>query len=331
MKIIETVGIDVSKLTIDVVIHSNGRHKQFKNGEEGFQEMIKWLLKNCSAAIAEVLLAFEHTGLYSLPLSIYLSDNKIAYTLIPGLELKKSLGIARGKDDKVDAKSIALYAYRRREELEPYELPSKNLLEMRRLLSLRDKLVKQCSGYKATSTEIRSFLKKEEHPAYFEAHENMIKALTGGIRGVEKRLRELTEGDAALKKQHELITSITGVGDVTAWFMITYTNGFTLFEDARKFATYAGTAPFPNRSGTSLQGKTRISNLGNLKFKSLLSNCATTAISCNPELRLYYKRRIEEGKHKMSTLNIVRNKILGRIFAVVERGTPYVDTMKFAQ
>jgi len=68
-----------------------------------------------------------------------------------------------------------------------------------------------------------------------------------------------------------------------------------------------------------------------MKFKSLLSNCATIAITCNPELRLYYKRRIEEGKHKMSTLNIVRNKILGRIFAVVDRGTPYVETMKFAQ
>jgi len=207
MKIIETVGIDVSKLTIDVVIHSNGRHRQFKNNEEGFKDMIKWVIKNCSTPITEILFAFEHTGLYS------------------GLELKKSLGMVRGKDDKVDAKAIALYAYRRREEIKLYELPSKNLLEIRRLLLLRDKLVKQCSGYKATSTEIKSFLKKKEHPTYFEAHDNMIKALSQEIKGVEKRLKELINSDVTLTKQHELITSIKGVGDVTAWFMIAYTMG----------------------------------------------------------------------------------------------------------
>jgi GTPase Era involved in 16S rRNA processing len=75
---------------------------------------------------------------------------------------------------------------------------------------------------------------------------------------------------------------------------------------------------------------TKISHLANKRIKTLLSCCATSAKQFNPEMKMYYQRRIAEGKNQMSTLNIVRNKILARIFAVVQRGTPYVDTYKFA-
>lgn len=330
MKFKETIGIDVSKLTIDVVIHSSGRHKQFKNTKEAYSDMIAWVKKYIKESIKETIIAFEHTGLYSLPLAAFLNENEINYTMIPGLELKKSLGIARGKNDKVDAKAIALYAYRRRDEIKPYQLPSKLLLEIRQLLSLRDKLVVQCSGFKVTNGETSAFLTKSEHLAYFEVQDKMIEFINEQIIKVETRLKELIANDEKLATMHKLIASIKGIGDVTAWYMIAFTNGFTLFENARKFASYAGVAPFPNQSGTSLRGKTKVSHLANLKFKSLLSNCAASAIKNNAEMRIYYNRRIKEGKDKMSTINIIKNKLLGRIFAVVKRGTEYTDTMKFA-
>lgn len=58
--------------------------------------------------------------------------------------------------------------------------------------------------------------------------------------------------------------------------------------------------------------------------------CAISAIQHNPEMKQYYEKRILEGKNKMSTINIIRNKLIARIFAVVKRQTPYVNTMKFA-
>lgn len=70
--------------------------------------------------------------------------------------------------------------------------------------------------------------------------------------------------------------------------------------------------------------------MANKKFKALLSNCASNAVVYNAEMRIYFQRRLANGKDKMSTLNIIRNKLLARIFAVVERGTPYVDTHAFA-
>jgi hypothetical protein len=58
--------------------------------------------------------------------------------------------------------------------------------------------------------------------------------------------------------------------------------------------------------------------------------CAGTAIQYNPEMKLYYEKRTKEGKNNMSTLNIIRNKLLSRIFAVIERDSPYVDMHKYA-
>ena len=57
--------------------------------------------------------------------------------------------------------------------------------------------------------------------------------------------------------------------------------------------------------------------------------CAVSAIQHNSEMKIYYHKRLEKGKSKMSTLNIIRNKILARIFAVIHRQTPYVDTLRF--
>lgn len=330
MRFNETIGIDVSKLTIDAVIHTEKKHKCFKNTKVGFNEMSKWVDKNTTISCSQRLYAFEHTGLYSLPLSIYLTETKQTYIIIPGLELKKSQGIARGKDDKIDAAAIALYTYRRRDEIQPYNLPSKTLLELRRLLSLRDKLVRLRSGFKSTNREIKDFLTKKDHATYFKVHEDMIKSLTKQIAVVEKQLITIVKNDEQLCQMYNLITSIKGVGDQTALHMIAFTNGFTLFENARKFASYAGIAPFPYKSGISIHGRTKVHDLANKKFKSLLSNCATSAIQNNTEMKIYYERRLKEGKNKMSTINIIRNKILARIFAVIERGTPYVNTLAYA-
>lgn len=124
--------------------------------------------------------------------------------------------------------------------------------------------------------------------------------------------------------------SIKGVGSQTALFMIVTTNGFTKFASWRKFASYCGIAPFPNTSGTSIRGRTKVSNLANKKIKSLFDMCAKSAIQNNPEMKIFYHRRLEQGKNKMSTINIIRNKLLSRIFATIKRQTPYVDVLKYA-
>jgi transposase len=158
----------------------------------------------------------------------------------------------------------------------------------------------------------------------------MVKVLEEKIKVIENEMISLYKNTEELNQTFQTITSIKGVGMVLATAVIVATNNFQSFNTWRQFACYAGIAPFQHQSGTSYRGKTRISTLGNRQLKTLLSQSAATAIQYNAELRLYYQKRVAEGKSKMSTLNVIRNKIVSRIFAVAKRQTPYVDTYKFA-
>ena len=330
MKILDTIGIDMSKLTFDVRIHSNQFYEQFENNKEGFAKLLKTVNKHSLYSKENILFVFEHTGLYSHQLSVYLTERKVHFSLIPGLEIKRSLGIARGKDDKVDATKIALYAYRLRDEIKPTTLPSEQIQALKSLLSLRERIVKQRAGYKASLKEQKRVLSNIKNQVLLNTQEKTIKYLSKQIKTVEIEMQKIIESDEQLNEQFKLIISIKGIGPQTALFVIAYTHGFTRFKTWRKFASYCGIAPFPNSSGTSIRGRTKVSNLANKKIKSLFDLCAKSAIQYSPEMKIYYTRRLEEGKNKMSTINIIRNKLLSRIFAVVERQTPYVDIMKYA-
>ena len=330
MKIKQTIGIDISKLKFDVCIHSNKEYKSFKNNTKGFKELISWVNKNNPFESQNTLFVLEHTGIYSDSISLFFTEKKINFSIIPGLEIKRSLGISRGKDDKVDAKRIALYAYRLRDEIKPYTIPLESIRQIKKLLTLRERLVKHRAGYKASLKEQKRVYSKKENKILFETQEKMIKYLTKQIDNVNQKIETIITDDELLEQQKKLITSIKGVGEQTALNIIVATNAFTKFNTWRQFASYSGIAPFPNSSGTSIRGRTKISHLANKKLKSLFDLCAKSAIQHNPEMKKYYNRRLDDGKNKRSTINIIRNKLLARMFAVIRRETPYVNTMKYA-
>ena len=327
MKITETLGVDVSKKTLDAHLHVCKKHKQFKNNRSGHQSLLNWMDKHSTSG--EVLICFEHTGLYSLSLALFLSDSKREFCILSALEIKRSLGLVRGKSDKVDAFRIADYAWLRRNRLTPTSFPVRKIIKLRKLLSLRSRLIKQRSGFKQSLGENKAMLNRKDFPELFKIESTMIKQLDKQIEQINSTIKEIINTDEKLKEQYELITSIKGDGFVVASTMIGSTQGFTCFSNSRKFACYAGVAPFPLQSGTSLNAKNRVSHLANKQIKSLLSLAARSAIGSDPELKRYYERRVEEGKSKMGTLNIVCNKIISRIFAVINRGTPYVCLKKY--
>ncbi|ASO03617.1 IS110 family RNA-guided transposase [Arenibacter algicola] len=329
MKIKDVIGIDASKLTLDCCLHKSGAQEVFENTPEAIVFLVDWSIKISGLAKNELLFVFEHTGLYTHQLVRYLSEQGYYFLLVPGLEIKRSLGIARGKDDRADAKRIALYGYRIREEARPYQMPKESLISLKRLMSMRRKLVSQRAGHIATLGEQIRVLNNELGPILLQVQRDIIGVLDVQITKIEKELDRLIEQDPELQIIYRLLVSIKGIGAVTARFMIVHTVGFTAFKSWRKFASYCGIAPFPNRSGTSIRGRTKVSQLANKEGKTLLNLCAGSAIQCNPEMKAYYTRRIDAGKNKMSTLNIIRNKLLARAFAVVVRGTPYVNTMGY--
>lgn len=325
------VGIDQSKLTIDVVVirkdqHDCCEHQQFENNKKGFCSMMKWMRSFGDFSLEEILFCAEHTGIYSLRLSVFLNELKANFWLENALQIKRSVGLKRGKNDKADAKVIAEYCLVHRHKAKLFTLPAKPLLALKQLLSQRERLVKMQSSLKSTSKETKEF-GSDETGVVNKTSNSVIRTLAKNIEILNGKMLEIVKEDEDLNEKFNLVQSVHGVGKQTALFVLVYTNAFSSFDDPRKFSCYCGIAPFEYSSGTSIRGKTRISHFGNRKLKSLLTMCALNTIKKENEFKLYYDRRISEGKSPMSTINILRNKLVSRIFATIKRGTPYLPNL----
>ena len=143
-------------------------------------------------------------------------------------------------------------------------------------------------------------------------------------------MEELIKTETKMLANYKLSKSVKGVGRILAIQMLLHTHNYSRFEVWREFSAYCGLVPYPNQSGTSLNGRRKTHAICDVKMKSLLSMSAISAIQHDAELKKYYQKRVEEGKPKMVALNIIRNKIVSRIFATVKRGTPYVELSLYA-
>src|SRR5215204_4174682 len=135
------VGADISKKTIDFVIHQLKAFLKVDNSVSGFRELIEWF-HQYSIALPEVMIVMEHTGLYSYQLEQFLHQNGVAFTKVSALAIKRSLGLVRGKTDKIDARRIARYAFEKQDCLDADQPVSENLTILQRLHSTRERLVK---------------------------------------------------------------------------------------------------------------------------------------------------------------------------------------------
>ena len=144
------------------------------------------------------------------------------------------------------------------------------------------------------------------------------------LKATEAKIIEVLNGDENLKQLYKIITSVIGIGFVTAVNLIIHTNGFTIMNDCRKLACYCGVAPFEYSSGTSIRGRTKVHYMANKKLKCNLHMASLSAVKLDADLKIYYERKVAEGKSKMSVLNAVKNKLLARVVACVNNQREYV-------
>src|SRR5687768_9425554 len=323
MKVLHVIGADLSKKTIDFATPQNS-HLKVKNDLSGFRELLNWLNK-LTLNLSETMIVMEHTGLYSYQLGQFLRKHDIPFTKVSALAIKRSMGLVRGKNDKVDAIRIARYGFQHRDQLQADPPVTKVMEQLQMLHSTRERLVKQRAGLIAAVKEYRYNYGLKDKDLVIASQLQVIKSFDQQIARLDQKISSLVEGEESIKNNHELLQSIRGVGKVVALATILKTGNFTRFVKARKFACYCGTAPFENTSGSSIKGRTQVSHLADKEMKKLLDLAAKSAIQYDKELREYYLRRINAGKSKMSTINIIRNKIVFRIFAVIKRQTPFVE------
>ena len=323
MKLQHIIGADLSKKSIDLVCHLLQTHILIQNTAQGFEDLMQWVRQH-KINLSKTMIVMEHTGLYSYCFERFLHQHQIAFCKINALVIKRSAGLVRGKTDKLDAARIAAYGYEKKDKLNPDVPVSDALKRMQMLHSTRDRLVKQRASLICAVKEYRH-IGICEKDIIMQTQLQLIKNFDKQIEKLMTEIETIIEKQEALKQNFHLLQSIRGVGKVVALVTIIKTHNFTRFANARKFACFCGTAPFPHDSGTSIKKRTRVSHLADKQMKSLLDLSAKSDIQYDKELREYYLKRTEGGKSKMSTINVVRNKILYRMFAVIKRQTPFVE------
>ena len=275
-------------------------------------------------SVEDALFCLEHTGVYGLPICVYFEELALHYSLQSGLQIKRSMGIQRGKNDKADAYVIAKFAYLNRNEIQCHKLPSRVILKLKQLIAYRERLVKAKVAIRTAAKELKQFTDSDLSGVVFKDSQKHERHLNRSILDIDKSMKELILEDEELSKTFKLVTSVKGVGLQIAANLLVVTHGFTKFNNWRKFSCYCGLAPFEYRSGISIKRKSRVSHLGNKKIKAIIGNGIASAIQNDPEIANYYQRKLNEGKHKMVVMNAIKNKLISRIFAVVKRGTPFV-------
>lgn len=327
------IGIDISKLTFDACIvwsnqQGNCPHCKFEQNEQGYKKLVQWIKKIaasfCPCEKKDWFIYAEHTGIYGLRLAQFFELNQIAYLMDSPLRISRSLGLKRQKDDPTDARDIAKCAMRRDFSEKVRPIPAKTLVQVHTLLSLRARLVRYMRGLETASNELAYATDAIIHGAIQDSTNVVAKTMAQQIKTCEKKIEYLLRSEAELNRLYDLVISVVGIGPIITAYMLVYTNGFTAFDNARQFNCFIGTAPFKYQSGTSIKQKDKVNTMANHKLKALFSMGAITAINHDPQIRNFCNESLNRGKEMPWIYNAVKGKLVKRIFAVVQRNSPYV-------
>jgi transposase len=326
MKDLHIIGADISKKTVDFATPQRC-HLKIDNNLRGYKALLAWL-KQQNPQGAEVLIVMEHTGVYSFKLEQFLLEKAIAFAKVSALAIKRSLGLVRGKNDHIDAVRIARYGFEKRDQLQAFTPCSAVVQQLRLLYKTRNRLVRIHTGLLHVLSSYRDAGLAGEKDLVVRTQKQLLKNIERQLQKIEAGIRSLINREASVKANYELVQSQKGIGPVVALAVVVKTDNFIRFKTARKFCCYSGTAPFEHSSGSSIRGKTKVSPLADKDMKSKLFLAAESAIQHDKEIKAYYQKRIGAGKSRMSTLNIISNKLIFRMFAIVKRQTPFVENYK---
>ena len=327
------VGIDISKEKCNLCYRSGldiVREEECSNEVKVLKKAFKSTLKALDAAMDEVLICAEYTGRYIYPLTIACQELDLFLWLDDPTRIKNSMGLTRGKNDAIDATRIAEYAFRYSDKAVRYAIQDATLVSMKNLLSDREFLLTDKKRYQAQLSDQKRYMAPGDFKQKNSRWKKVIKSINEQIAAIDAEIEALIAADPVLTRQKELLVSIDGVGDRIAINMIAITGGFTRFQNARQFCSFAGLTPYKYDSGTSVRSKAKISKRSNQTMKALLHMSAVNVVykMRGGEYKEYFERKTKEGKHVMCVLNVIRAKLVHRMFPVIRRETEYTKQYK---
>lgn len=310
------IGIDISKTTFDVAVMINGfyKHKQFLNNLKGFKPLLKWI----KSFKSDTLFCMESTGIYGLKLAKYLSkqDKKIIVANPLKTNHFAKMEMSRNKTDKADSMSIARYC----KHLDDNGKAEKNLFkpkgEAYEALQFLNTRLEQLSKL---ITQEQNRLGVSLNKVALNSIKVVIRLLEKQILSVRMEIQHIVNQDNKLQEQVNLLTSIGGIGEKTAWSILAYIGDISLFSNAKQVTSYVGLNPQIEQSGTSVN-KSSLSKMGNKYLRKSLYMPAIVAKKHNPLMKDLYERILKKGAPKKVALCAVMRKLMVLSYGVLKSG-----------
>lgn len=317
----QAVGIDVAQnelvvslgrmhsgLTVDIYAF-----KTFANRQGGFKALLAWVNRFMNPGV-EVQYVMEATGVYHESLAYFLDDQGCKVSIVLPNKISnyfKTLDV-KTITDKTSSEAIARFGLERK--LENWKRPKKTFKSLRQLTRERQQIVEQ-----------RTIAKNHLHAEKSEAEpvettiarfSKLINFLDKQIKQVEAEIGTLIKMDQEVQKAVTLITSIPGVGQLTAAGVLAETNGFDLIRNKKQLTSYAGLDIREKQSGTSVKGKPKISKRGNKHLRRTMHLPALSAKRHDERFKALYTRVVARHGIKMKAAVAVQRKLLEMIYTI---------------
>jgi transposase len=325
------IGIDISKGKLDCAViledYTVVSECVIANNAKKIKSFMTGLLKKHKTEFDQMLVCCESTGIYNGPLRQVCNQLNISLWEEHALKIKRASTDMRGKSDRKDAMRIAEYLVRYLDKAVLYEHPSEVLRSLDQLNKVRETLIGQKLAMQNQLGESKSF-DPEGFKILSKHYKQVISQIENQLKKIEQEIQDLLNQQKDIQQRINLMKGVPGVGNQVALQVMLFTQNFTLFKSVKQLACYAGVVPFQNESGVVIR-RAHVSKMASKKLKTVLHMAALAAVRTESELKTYYIRKLAEGKNKMCVLNAVRNKILQRIWAVIERETPFISAEDF--
>jgi len=234
-------------------------------------------------------------------------------------------------------------------QLRSIHVPTQSYRELRHLVQLRDTQVAQLT---ATKCRIKSLLLYEGIPfpaangrwsgqalRQLEALpcsaavrfklDRLIDALQFHFQSaavVQKEIRRFCQNDPELKQCISFLTSLPGIGSITATHALARLGDWRQIENVRSIAGFLGLVSSEHSTGDQ-ENRGSITRSGDSRLRNKLIQCAWVAINKDPELRAFYRRVYERHPRKVAArkaIVAVARKMTTRMYAVLKEQRPFV-------
>ena len=305
------LGIDLSKKEFDVTLKTEGgeeHHAKFKNRKKGYAKLEKWLRKY---GVVELHVCMEATNVYWEEIAEYLYEKGYKVSVVNPLRIKgfAMSQMQRNKTDKLDSQVIVNFCIKMAPE--GWTPPNATQKRLRALVRHREALIKMRTQEKNRLTDCRDEFVKE-------SLKGLIKTLSEEIDEIEAKIAELIKEDEKLKEDKRLLTSIKGIGDVTAHTIMGEMYNLANYESAHAAAADAGLSPAYHESGETVRRKPRLSKMGKSLVRGGLYMPALNAMRTNPLVKAFADRLQRRKKHPMVIIAASMRKLLHLAYGVLK-------------